>query len=83
VVAMLNGREPGVPSWANTCYSIVGKDYGISVGAVYRYNAEKDLIAPVEGAGGLTPKDATAADLKREATYAHAWFNNITADIFG
>ena len=83
VVAMLHDREPGVPSWANTCYSIVGKDYGISVGAVYRYNKEKDLIAPVKGAGGLTPKDAKPSDLKREATYAHAWFNNITADIFG
>ena len=82
VVALLNDREPGTPSWANTCYSIAGKDYGFSVAAIYRYNAEKDLIAPVKGAGGLTPKDASASDLAREKDYAHAWYNNIVADIF-
>jgi sulfide dehydrogenase [flavocytochrome c] flavoprotein subunit len=33
--------------------------------------------------GGLTPSDASPADLKREMGYAHAWFTNITSDIFG
>ena len=32
---------------------------------------------------GLTPSDASAEQLKREVAYAHSWFNNITADIFG
>ncbi len=83
IVAMLNGMEPGTPSYINTCYSIVGDDWGISVAAVYRYNAEKDAIAGVAGAGGLTPMDASPEHRRREVGYAHSWFNNITNDIFG
>jgi sulfide dehydrogenase [flavocytochrome c] flavoprotein subunit len=80
VVAALQGKEMETPSYVNTCYSIVGKDYGISVAAVYRL--EGDTIAPVEGAGGLTPTDASAEHRKREVLYAHSWFKNITADLF-
>lgn len=82
VVDLLNGREPGQPSYVNTCYSIVGKDHGISVAAVYRLG-EDGKIASVEGAGGLTPGDASEEMLKREVTFAHSWFQNITHDTFG
>jgi hypothetical protein len=58
VVALLNGEEPGTPAYVNTCYSIIGKDYGISVAAVYRLSEDGATIAGVEGAGGLTPMDA-------------------------
>ncbi len=83
IVAALQGKEMVDPSYINTCYSIVGKDYGISVAAVYRYNGDKDLIAPVKGSGGLTPMDARPEDRKREVQYAYSWFQNITTDIFG
>ncbi|RCX33083.1 FCSD flavin-binding domain-containing protein [Thioalbus denitrificans] len=82
VVDLLNGKEPGQPSYVNTCYSIVGKDHGISVAAVYRLG-DDGKIASVEGAGGLTPGDASEEMLKREVTFAHSWFNNITHDTFG
>ena len=81
VVAALQDREVGTPSYLNTCYSIIGKDYGVSVAAVYRLDG--DEIKPVEGSGGLTPLDASAEDKRREVFYAHSWFNNITQDIFG
>jgi len=81
IVAMLNDREPGAPSYVNTCYSIVGKDYGISVAAVYRLAEDRSKITKVSG--GLTPMDAAAEQLKREVAYAHSWFNNITKDVFG
>jgi sulfide dehydrogenase [flavocytochrome c] flavoprotein subunit len=81
VVAALQGKEMGTPSYLNTCYSIIGKDYGISVAAVYRL--EGDVIASVKGAGGLSPFDASAEDRKREVWYAHSWFKNITQDMFG
>jgi len=81
VVAMLNGQEPGSPSYINTCYSIAGKDYGFSVAAVYRLAENGSKITKVSG--GLTPGDASPAILKREVAYAHSWFNNITHDIFG
>ncbi|MDM8547865.1 FCSD flavin-binding domain-containing protein [Candidatus Venteria ishoeyi] len=82
IVASLQGKEMVTPSYVNTCYSIVGKDYGISVAAVYRLNEEKDIIAGVKGAGGLTPVDASAEHRKREVQYAYSWFENITQDIF-
>ncbi len=86
IVAMLDGKEPGTPSYLNTCYSIVGKDYGVSVAAVYRLGADDkgaQVISGVKGAGGLTPMDASPEQLRREVEYAHSWFNNITKDVFG
>jgi len=83
IVHMFNDLEPLTPSYQNTCYSIIGKDYGISVGMIYKYNSEKNMILPVKGAGGLTPMDASMEDLKRESHYAHGWYKNITHDIFG
>ncbi|NBC11124.1 MAG: FAD-dependent oxidoreductase [Planctomycetes bacterium] len=83
IVALLNGDEPGIPAYVNTCYSIIGKDYGISVAAVYRLSEDGSTIAGVEGAGGLTPSDAPDFALKREVEYAHSWYNNIVQDTFG
>jgi len=82
MVALLNDKEPGIPAYVNTCYSIIGKDYGISVAAVYRLSEDGSTIAGVEGAGGLTPSDAPDFALKREVQYAYSWYNNIVADIF-
>jgi sulfide dehydrogenase [flavocytochrome c] flavoprotein subunit len=82
VAAMLNGQEPGTPSYVNTCYSIAGENFGFSVAAVYRLSADGKTIAGVEGAGGLTPADASAETHAREVEYAYSWFTNITNDIF-
>jgi sulfide dehydrogenase [flavocytochrome c] flavoprotein subunit len=81
VVALLKGEEAPTPSYVNTCYSIVGKDYGISVAAVYRLAKDGSKIVKVSG--GLTPQDASASHRKREVDYAHSWLKNITADVFG
>jgi len=81
VAAMLAGVEPGTPSYVNTCYSIVGAEYGIHVSAVYRLNDERSKITKVSG--GLTSMDASEETLRRSVGYAHSWFNNITGDIFG
>lgn len=81
IAALLNGNEPGTPSFVNTCFSIIGKDYGVSIAAVYRLAADKSRIVKVSG--GLTPLDANDEQHKREVAYAHSWLNNITADAFG
>jgi len=81
VVDLVNGREPGTPSWVNTCYSIVAPQDGISVAMVY--NLVDGKVAKVKGSGGLTPMDSSPADRAREVQYAHSWFNNITSDTFG
>jgi sulfide dehydrogenase [flavocytochrome c] flavoprotein subunit len=80
VVDLVNDREPGTPSWVNTCYSIVAPDDGISVAMVY--NLVDGKVAKVEGAGGLTPLDSSPEDRAREVQYAYSWFNNISSDIF-
>jgi sulfide dehydrogenase [flavocytochrome c] flavoprotein subunit len=82
IVAMLKGEDVGTPSYVNTCYSIIGHDYGISVAAVYRLSEDGSTIAGVEGAGGLTPMDAEPFALAREVEYAYSWYDNIVADIF-
>ncbi|MDQ7017114.1 MAG: NAD(P)/FAD-dependent oxidoreductase [Gammaproteobacteria bacterium] len=82
IVAMLNGNDAPTPSYVNTCYSVPGEDWGISVAMVYRLGAEGKIIK-VKGSGGLTPMDATPAFRKREVGYAHSWFKNITSDTFG
>lgn len=83
VASLLAGNEPGTPSYVNTCYSIIAKDWGVSVAAVYRLSEDGKTIAGVKGAGGLTPMDASEEAHRREVEYAYSWFNNITSDIFG
>ncbi len=68
------------PKLANTCYSLIAPNYGISVAAVYE--AKEDGISAVEGAGGLSPMNATAEFRALEAEYAIGWYKNQTADIF-
>lgn len=81
VVARLNGRDDPVPSYVNTCYSIIAPDDGISVAMVYRLDDEGKIVA-VKGSGGLTAENASDAMRKREVAYAHSWFKNITHDTF-
>jgi len=81
IVASLSGQDMPPPSLVNTCYSLVGPDYGISVAAVYRLG--DDGIAAVQGAGGVSPKDADAGFRIAESRYAVGWYQSITADIWG
>lgn len=81
VVTSLLGMDMPEPSYVNTCYSLVAPDYGISVAAVYRMT--DGGIAGVEGAGGVSPKDGSAEDRRREADYAYGWYLSITGDAFG
>jgi sulfide dehydrogenase [flavocytochrome c] flavoprotein subunit len=59
----------------------VGPDYGISVAAVYRLGDQG--IAAVQGAGGVSPKDADAEFRVAESRYAVGWYQSITSDIWG
>jgi sulfide dehydrogenase [flavocytochrome c] flavoprotein subunit len=81
IAASLGGTEMPDPSYVNTCYSLVGPRYGISVAAVYHMQDEG--IAAVKGAGGVSPADASEAFRKDEARYAVGWYQSITSDIWG
>lgn len=80
IVAAFAGEEPSAPSWANTCYSLVGPEYGISVANVY--NVVDGQIAVAEG-GGVSPAEADAEFRRREAVYAAGWYDAITNDTWG
>jgi sulfide dehydrogenase [flavocytochrome c] flavoprotein subunit len=80
VVALLNDRDPGEPSWVNTCYSLVAPGYGISVAKVYKLHDGK--VVGIEGSGGLTPMEPRS-NRGLEAVYAQSWYDNICFDMFG
>ncbi len=80
IVSAVNGETPGEPSYVNTCYSIISPDWGISVAAVYQL-VDGNIVG-VEGAGGLSPMDASAETRAVEAQFARSWFRNITSDMF-
>lgn len=81
VMALLRGEQPSPPKLINTCYSLVAPDYGISIAGVYR--PSNGLLADVDGAGGVSPLDAPRSFRFLEATYAKAWFQTITMEVFG
>ena len=80
IVAAIKGVNMPDPSYSNTCYSLISPDYGISVAAVYRLDGSK--IIKVEGAGGISPKEADDSFRRAEALYASGWYSSITADTF-
>jgi sulfide dehydrogenase [flavocytochrome c] flavoprotein subunit len=82
IAALQSGETPSVPSFINTCYSLVAPDYGISVVDVFRIGPEGN-IAAVQGAGGVSPAGASADFRKQEAEYARGWYSSQTAVMFG
>ena len=79
--AALRGGQPISPKLINTCYSLVAPDYGISVAGVY--SPTSGQLADVPGAGGVSPLEASRSFRSLEATYAQAWFQTITTEVFG
>lgn len=82
IVSQFRGSQLPLPSIVNTCYSLVGPEYGISIAAVYRLNEKGELVG-VQGAGGLSPRTAASMQRSLEARYAQGWYSGITADTFG
>jgi sulfide dehydrogenase [flavocytochrome c] flavoprotein subunit len=77
---LLRGREPGVPSFANTCFSLVGERYGVSVAGVYR--VADGTIVGVPASGGTSPLDAGPAQPVLEAVYQRNWHRTFVQDVF-
>lgn len=79
IAADLTGRPRPQAAYANTCYSLIGTDYGISVAGVYR--ARDGKVVEVEG-GGVSPMQADAAFRAAEALHGEAWYQAICTDIW-
>jgi sulfide dehydrogenase [flavocytochrome c] flavoprotein subunit len=80
IASQLKGQPLPDATFVNTCYSLVGPEYGISVAGVYRIT-EKG-ITEVPGAGGVSPKEADAGFRADEAKYAFGWYASIAKDIW-
>lgn len=78
IVAALQGKEAGDPSYVNTCYSLISPNYGISVALVAVLKDGK--IAKINE--GVSPAEASDAYRQQEAVYAESWYQSIMADTF-
>jgi len=56
IVSELNGESLITPKFANTCYSLITPQHGISVAKTYLSNDK--IVGKVKGSGGLSPMDA-------------------------
>ena len=80
IAAELLGRPRPQAVYANTCYSLVGPDWGISVAGVYRPQAGR--LVDVPGTVGISALDGGAEFRAAEARYGAAWYAAICTDIW-
>ncbi len=75
----LTGSKVFPAKYSNTCWSLIGTEDGVKVGASYEATEEK--ISKVDGFISQTGEDAAL----RKQTYEESigWYNGITADMFG
>ncbi len=79
ILSSLAGSDMPTPTYANTCYSLIGEKYGISVAAVYQL--KEGVITKVSG--GVSKVGNSARVHKNEAKYARGWYKSITTEMFG
>ncbi|MCE8536797.1 FAD-dependent oxidoreductase [Ruegeria pomeroyi] len=79
VRAALTDSKMFPAKFSNTCWSLIGTDDGVKVGATYEATDEK--IAKVDGFISATGESAEL----RQATYEESigWYAGITSDMFG
>ncbi|MFK7945119.1 MAG: FCSD flavin-binding domain-containing protein [Paracoccaceae bacterium] len=75
----LTGSKVFPAKFSNTCWSLIGTDDGVKVGASYEATDEK--IAKTDGFISQNGEEASV----RKNTYEESigWYNGITADMFG
>jgi sulfide dehydrogenase [flavocytochrome c] flavoprotein chain len=75
----LTGSKMFPAKFSNTCWSLIGTNDGVKVGATYEATEEK--IAKVDGFISKTGEDAEL----RQATFEESvgWYSGITSDMFG
>jgi NADPH-dependent 2,4-dienoyl-CoA reductase/sulfur reductase-like enzyme len=77
IIALLANQAPNpTPVATNTCYSFITDSAVIHVASVHQYDSAKKTLAPVTGAGGVSP-----AMTDVEGRYAMSWAKNIWADM--
>ena len=80
IAAELTDQRAPTAWYANTCYSLLAPDYGISVAGVCR--AEQGRLVDLPHSVGVSPLDAPPAHRAAEARHGAAWYAAISADIW-
>jgi hypothetical protein len=66
IIALLADQAPNpTPVVTNTCYSFVTDSAVIHVASVHQYDSAKKTLAPVTGAGGVSPAMTDAEGVTR------------------
>lgn len=81
ILAAIAGREPIASKLINVCYSFASADYAFDVADVFTV-ADGTIKHVVEEAR-VMPVGLSDEIHKQEAGYAHSWYQNITAEMFG
>ena len=80
IAAALTDQALPTAVYANTCYSLVGQDYGISVAGIYR--AQQGRLVDMPGSVGISALNAAGSIRVAEARYGSAWYQAISTDIW-
>lgn len=79
ILAELVDKQAFKPRFRNTCWSLITTDDAVKVGA--NYEATENKIAKIEGF--VSQADESDEIRAQTAAEARAWYDAITADIFG
>lgn len=79
ILARLLGGEQKIPTFANTCWSLLAPDDSVKIGATYE--ATPEGIMRVEGFSSKRKEDA--AQRKKNHAESLEWYNSIILDMFG
>lgn len=81
IAAQIDDRAPPHALYANTCYSLIAPDYGVSVTGIYQASGSR--LQDLPGTVGNSPARASPAFRAAEARYSAAWYTNTCHDIWG
>ena len=81
ILAAIAGKEVAPSKLINVCYSFATPDYAFEIADVFEVK-DGSLTLSFED-NRTTPLEASQDVHKREAEYAHSWYENITAEMFG
>jgi sulfide dehydrogenase [flavocytochrome c] flavoprotein subunit len=80
VISALQDWEMIDPSFTNTCYSVIGDNFAISVIGIYRLKDGKIQI--FEDLSSSSPLEASDEYREVEAEYTYKWYKEITEEMF-
>jgi len=81
ILAAIAGREATAARLLNVCYSFASADYAFDVADIF--SVEGDTIKLDIDEGRVMAVGLSDEIHKQEAGYAHSWYQNITAEMFG